>query len=81
VQGLRASYEELADGASEARGFDRIDVSIERGVLNERAQAIWKRARAELGRRFSIGFLGAGMERPVWSPAELDDDDDDEIPF
>lgn len=81
LQRLRAGYEELADGASEARGFDRIDVSIERSVLNDRAQAIWKRARTELGRRFSVGFLGAGMDRPVWSPAELDDDGDDEIPF
>ncbi len=82
LQGLRASYEELADGAGEARGFDRIDMSIERYSLNERATALWKRARTELGRRFAIGFLGAGMERPVWSPSELnDDEDDDGIPF
>ena len=81
LQGLRAGFEELADGASEARGFDRIDVSIERSVLNERAQAVWKRARVELGRRFAVGFLGPGMERPVWSLGELDDEDVDEIPF
>jgi hypothetical protein len=83
LEGLRASYEELADSAGEARGFDRIDMSIERYSLNERATALWKRARTELGRRFAIGFLGAGMERPVWSPSELsdDDEDDDGIPF
>lgn len=82
LQGLRASYEELADGTGEARGFERIDMSIERYALNEKATAVWKRARTELGRRFAIGFLGAGMERPVWSPSELDEDDgDDGIPF
>ena len=35
----------------------------------------------ELGRRFAIGFLGAGMERPVWSPAALEKADDSDIPF
>lgn len=81
LQSLRSSYEELADGGGEARGFDRIDMSIERYALNEKATAVWKRARTELGRRFAIGFLGAGMDRPVWSPSELDDDDgDDGIP-
>lgn len=77
--GLRESFGELVEDAAEARGFDRIDVSIERSVLNEQAQALWKRARVELGRRFAVGFLGAGMERPVWSPGELADED--EVPF
>lgn len=81
LQSLRSSYEELADGGGEARGFDRIDMSIERYALNEKATAVWKRARTELGRRFAIGFLGAGMERPVWSTSELDDDEEDGIPF
>lgn len=49
----------------------------EREALQSRAEALWRRARSELGRRYAVGFLGAGMRRPLWSPAELDDEDDD----
>jgi hypothetical protein len=53
-----------------------------RHAIDAHAIALWRRARAELGSRYAIGFLGAGMERPVWSPDELtatehDADDDD----
>jgi len=82
MQRLRAAYAELAnDDASERRGFERFEAALDRHALDEQAAALWKRARAELGRRFAIGFLGAGMERPVWSPDELDDDDESDIPF
>jgi hypothetical protein len=81
LQKLRASYARLREDPAERRGLERIEASIDRYALNEQAQAIWKRARTELSTRFSIGFLGAGMERPVWSPAELEGEDDDEIPF
>ena len=59
-------------------GFDRLDQSVERQGLDEDARDLWLRARRELARRFAVGFLGRGMTRPVWSPDELDDDDDDE---
>lgn len=83
MQKLRAAYAELeAEKDPDSRGFERFEAAIDRGMLNEQAATLWKRARAELGRRFAVGFLGAGMERPVWSPDELEDDDDDtDIPF
>ena len=45
----------------------------EREALDERARALWRRARFELGRRYVVGFLGPDMRRPVWSPGELDE--------
>lgn len=76
---LRAAYaERRQEDAGEPRGLDRFEAELDRCALDEQAAALWRRARAELGRRFAIGFLGSGMERPVWSPDELDDDD---IPF
>ena len=71
-----------ADG-DEPRGLDRLESDWEREALDEQAATLWRRARSELGRRYAVGFLGAGMRRPVWSPAELDDDSDGdvEVPF
>ena len=82
MQRLRAAYAELEqEGQSERRGFERFEAALDRDALDEQAAELWKRARMELGRRFAIGFLGAGMERPVWSPAELAKADDSDIPF
>ena len=82
IQHLRAAYAELGqDGPSERRGFERFEAALDRDALDQQAAELWKRARMELGRRFAIGFLGAGMERPVWSPAELEKADDSDIPF
>jgi len=82
MQELRAAYAELeADNDPDKRGFERFEAALDRASLDEQAATLWKRARAELGRRFAVGFLGSGMERPVWSPEELDEDDDSEIPF
>jgi hypothetical protein len=78
---LRDGYAELCEQAGERRGFERLEASLDRSLLDDRAAALWKRARGELGRSFAVGFLGAGMERPVWSPGELDDDDDGEEPW
>jgi hypothetical protein len=75
---LRDGYAELGEQAGERRGFERLEASLDRSLLDDRAAALWKRARGELGRSFAVGFLGSGMERPVWSPDELDDDDDGE---
>jgi hypothetical protein len=59
-------------------GFDRLDQSVEREGLEDEARGLWLRARRELARRLAVGFLGRGMTRPVWSPDELEEDDDDE---
>ena len=78
---LRAAYAELqAEGGPERRGFERFESELDRCSLDERAAALWRRARTELGREYAIGFLGSGMERPVWSPEQLDEGDDG-IPF
>ncbi len=37
------------------------------------------RVNLELGRRFAVGYLGPGMQRPVWSAESAEGDD--EIPF
>ena len=82
MQRLRSDYADLSRlDADEPRGFDRFTADLERSALDEQATALWQRARIELGRRFAVGFLGAGMERPVWSPRELESEEDDEVPF
>ena len=49
----------------------------EREALQTKAQALWRRARSELRGGYAIGFLGAGMRRPLWSPSELYDEGDE----
>lgn len=71
---LRDAYAAVADEDDERRGFDRVEADWERQELDGQAAALWRRARAELGQRYAVGFLGSGMRRPVWSPSELDDD-------
>ena len=81
LRDLRAAYAELqAESGAERRGFERFESELDRCSLDERAAALWRRARTELGREYAIGFLGSGMERPVWSPEQLDENDDG-IPF
>ena len=82
MQKLRSDYAELeAENDPDRRGFERFEAALDRASLDEQAAKLWKRARAELGRRFAVGFLGSGMERPVWSPEELDEDDDSDVLF
>lgn len=76
LDALRDEYAELREQADGCHGFDRLEATIDRGLLDDQAAALWMRARGELGRRFAVGFLGAGMERPVWSPDELDDEEE-----
>ncbi len=61
-------------------GVDRILETWEAEELAAEALLVWRRLRAELGRRCEIGFLGRNMERPIWDPSEApaDPDDDDE---
>ena len=62
---------------SEPPDFDSMEPAWGHEALQTKAQALWRRARSELGRRYAIGFLGAEMRRPLWSPDELDDEDDE----
>jgi hypothetical protein len=74
---LRRRFAQLP---AEPEGPDAMVAGFERAQLHEEAADVWRRARAELGRRYAVGFLGPGMRRPVWSPGELEPDDDD-MPF
>ena len=84
---LREALERLREDCAELQaraavgaddGYDRLDQRAEHEGLEEDARELWLRARRELARRFAVGFLGRGMTRPMWSPDELDADDDDE---
>ena len=75
---LRESYAEMV-GAKVDEGFDRLEHNWTREALEQDARALWLRARIELGRRFAVGYLGPGMQRPVWSAESAEGDD--EIPF
>lgn len=75
---LRRRFAELP---GEAEGLDPFHLGMVRGALQAEAARLWRRARAELGRRYAVGFLGPGMHAPVWSPAELQEEQDDECPF
>jgi hypothetical protein len=79
---LQKSYRRLRGNAESAEddvfGLDELERSWQRDALQEHAHALWLRARSELGRRFVVGYLGPGMERPLWSPGPGPDDD---IPF
>lgn len=77
LERLRERFAALAGDGDERRGFERVELDWEREALNSKAADLWERARSELGRRYAIGFLGSGMRRPVWSPAELTDDEDE----
>ena len=77
LERLRERFAELAGEGEGRRGFERVELDWEREALNAKAAELWARARAELGRQYAIGFLGSGMRRPVWSPAELTGDDDE----
>ncbi len=74
---LRDAFALLAAEGDEQRGFDRVQADWEHEALQTKAQALWRRARSELGRRYAVGFLGAGMRRPVWTPERLEEEDDD----
>lgn len=75
---LRDASAVLAADDDERHGYDRVEADWERDALQTQAQALWRRAHSEIGRRYAVGFLGAGMRRPLWCPAELDDDDEDD---
>src|SRR4051794_24080971 len=68
---LRKEYRKLAREAGGEPGFERMVLGWVTEQLDERAAALWHQVRTELGRRYAVGFLGPGMRRPVWSPAEL----------
>ena len=78
---LRDGYRRLGDqeASGEAAGMEALEVAWEREELDSRALLLWRRARAELRRSFAVGFLGPNMRQPAWSPAQLEEPDDDEF--
>lgn len=85
LERLRDDFAALSVDADDQHGFDRIASDWEREALEEKAAALWRRARSELGRRYAVGFLGSGMKRPLWSPGQRSGDgnadDEMDIPF
>src|SRR4051812_15782506 len=67
----RKEYRKLARECGGEPGFERLELGWVREQLDERAAGLWRRVRGELGRRYAVGYLGPGMQRPVWSPGEL----------
>lgn len=67
----------LAEAFTELRahgdvsGFAAIELEWQQEELTDHAVRVWRRARRELGRDYAIGFQGPDMERPAWSPEEL----------
>lgn len=57
-----------------------MELDWDRNSFTGQAVSLWQRVRAELGRDYAVGFLGPGMDRPVWSPAELGDEHEDDGP-
>src|SRR4051794_25513270 len=89
LQKIRKAYRALAKKGGDGPPFEHPELAWMREQLDERTATLWRRVRRELGRRYAVGFLGPGMERPVWSPGELQQTtgceylglSDDDIPF
>lgn len=85
LEWLRDAFAEVAGDGGTLHGFDLLEHDWGRSALEARAAALWRRARSELGRQYAVGFLGSHMRRPIWSPDELREDEDDDpesdIPF
>jgi hypothetical protein len=85
LERLREAFaQQRAEDGAATRGGEGLVDEWDRQRLDAQAAALWRRARSELGRRYAVGFLGAGMRRPVWTPEELDGEEpegDFEVPF
>lgn len=81
--GLQLRLDQLREGFAErdklgaCGGIDRLVAGWAAEALEEEARAVWRRLRAELGRRCEIGFLGPGMNQPAWEPLQLESDEHD----
>ena len=75
---LREKYAAHADDGLEG-DIGCIVHSHARRSLDDEARRLWHRARVELSRRYTVGYLGPGMRRPIWSTER--EEDDDAIPF
>jgi len=75
---LKDEIASLRVGVEPPEGGFGIDEIFARAEGEQRSLGLWRRAQRELGHRYAVGYLGPGMERPVWSPAELADEGDDE---
>ncbi|MEA2319349.1 MAG: hypothetical protein QOD44_3538 [Solirubrobacteraceae bacterium] len=74
LERLSAEYEVFAAGVdSDGDTLSPFEREWNRETLDTKARQLWRRARAELGRRYAIGLLGPGMSRPAWSAGEVPD--------
>jgi hypothetical protein len=79
---LSSAYVRAADEDDLPEDFgDGIEREWTRSTLACRTRELWCRARCELGQRYAIGLLAPGMTQPAWSVEEVDDEEDDDIPF
>ena len=64
-------------------GLDGLMAGWEQDALAEEGRTLWRRLRAELGRRCEVGYLGPGMTQATWDDTEPCDgcEEDDGIPF
>lgn len=80
LSALRLTLDELHQKMRISHEYELYELEMELDELDERGQALWRRARAELVRDYVVGFMGRGMRRPVWTPRDLDDPhEDDEL--
>jgi hypothetical protein len=86
----RALHERLAalrrrlaarDDATVPGGLDGLVASWEDEALEHEARTVWRRLRAELGRRCEVGYIGPGMVQAVWDLEDLADEEDEELAF
>ncbi len=77
VMALREALADVRTGEEPVGGMERTMREWDEEALDQEARLVWRRLRAELGRRCEIGFLGREMARPVWDPDDVHDDDDD----
>lgn len=80
---LRAALSAREGDGTISGGLDRLMAGWEQEALAEEGRTLWRRLRAELGRRCEVGYLGPGMTQATWDDAEPSNgcEEDDGIPF
>jgi hypothetical protein len=78
LAGLQHALAASRTGEEVRVGAERVMAEWEDEGLDAEALLIWQRLRAELGRRCEVGFLGRGMERPIWDLDEAAPDPDED---
>jgi hypothetical protein len=69
---LSAAFDRVAGQADDvpADPLEGVEREWVRLSLEARTQALWERARTELGRSYAIGLLASGMSRPSGTPTK-----------